>query len=164
MVLPKKPDEFAAFVWAYDACVRDRLRLQGVRDVDVDDMAQEVFLVAYRYPDELEKTPGRVRSWIASVVFRVASNSRRNHWNIHVECVDHSTLDTITGATGGEIETSAMALEWLASLTPLQRHIAALQIQGFSCDEIARETGVSRSWGFNLWQRSLAEFFKEGER
>ncbi|HEY6877802.1 MAG TPA: sigma-70 family RNA polymerase sigma factor [Polyangiales bacterium] len=62
-------DEHAAFVWR-------SLRRLGVREADLDDLLQEVFLVVYRRLDEYEERD-RARSWLYSICRRVAQTQRR---------------------------------------------------------------------------------------
>lgn len=63
--------EHIEFVWAV-------LRRLGVDEADVEDAAQDVFVVAHRRLGEFE---GRavVRTWLYSIALRVASNRRRKH-------------------------------------------------------------------------------------
>ncbi len=59
----------AAFVWR-------SLRGLGVSDADVDDVAQEVFVVVHRRLPEFEPR-GSVRSWLYSICVRAAHGWRR---------------------------------------------------------------------------------------
>ncbi|CAN5802108.1 hypothetical protein BH11MYX2_BH11MYX2_08190 [soil metagenome] len=61
-------DTYFDFVWR-------SLRRLGVAQLHVDDATQEVFLVASRRLDDIEK--GKERSFLFSTALRVASTSRR---------------------------------------------------------------------------------------
>jgi len=61
--------EYSEFVWS-------SARRFGVPPSEMEDVMQEVFLVVHSRLHTLEK-PGSLRSWIYSVVRRVASNHRR---------------------------------------------------------------------------------------
>ncbi|MDP3278222.1 MAG: RNA polymerase sigma factor [Deltaproteobacteria bacterium] len=58
-----------AFVWR-------SLRRLGVRESDVDDAAQEVFVIVYRKRDEFEGR-ARLTTWLYGICFRVASDYQR---------------------------------------------------------------------------------------
>jgi RNA polymerase sigma-70 factor, ECF subfamily len=61
--------EHSAFVWR-------SLRNLGIRDADLEDMLQEVFLVVHRRSGEYEER-NRQRAWIYSICKRVAMAQRR---------------------------------------------------------------------------------------
>lgn len=63
--------EHVEFVWAV-------LRRLGVDEADVEDAAQDVFVVAHRRLGEFEGRAA-VRTWLYSIALRVASNRRRKH-------------------------------------------------------------------------------------
>jgi RNA polymerase sigma-70 factor (ECF subfamily) len=62
-------DEYAPFVWR-------TVRHLGIREADIEDVCQEVFLTVYR---RLEGFEGRssVRTWLYGICLRVASDHRR---------------------------------------------------------------------------------------
>jgi RNA polymerase sigma-70 factor (ECF subfamily) len=59
------------FVWR-------NLRRLGVGEADVDDKAQEVFVVAHRRFAEFEERGHGPRAWLFQIVLRVASDARRH--------------------------------------------------------------------------------------
>lgn len=61
--------EYAPFVWR-------TLRRLGVRDADVDDVCQEVFVVVFRRLDSFEERSS-LRTWLYGISVRVASDYRR---------------------------------------------------------------------------------------
>jgi RNA polymerase sigma-70 factor (ECF subfamily) len=68
------------FVWR-------NLRRLGVDQADVEDRAQEVFVVAHRRFDEFEDRGRGPRAWLFQIVLRVASDARR-HRRRHPEYPD----------------------------------------------------------------------------
>lgn len=64
-----------ALVSAHYAFIWRLLRRFGVRSVDAEDAAQQVFIVAARNMNQLE--PDRIRSFLYGTALRVASNHRR---------------------------------------------------------------------------------------
>lgn len=73
-------DEHIDFVWR-------NLRRLGIYDADVEDRAQEVFVVAHRRFDEFEDRGHGARAWLFQIVLRVASDARR-HRRRHPEVPD----------------------------------------------------------------------------
>ena len=59
------------FVWR-------NLRRLGVSEADVDDKAQEVFVVAHRRFADFEERGHGPRAWLFQIVLRVASDARRH--------------------------------------------------------------------------------------
>jgi RNA polymerase sigma-70 factor, ECF subfamily len=73
-------DEHIDFVWR-------NLRRLGVFESDVEDRAQEVFVVAHRRFDEFEDRGHGARAWLFQIVLRIASDARR-HRRRHPEVPD----------------------------------------------------------------------------
>lgn len=61
---------------AYASFVVRSARYLGVREADLDDVVQEVFLVVHRRLGELE-SPAALRTWIYSICLRIVANYRR---------------------------------------------------------------------------------------
>jgi RNA polymerase sigma-70 factor (ECF subfamily) len=64
-------DSHVAFVWR-------NLRRLGVSERDVEDKAQEVFVVAHRRFDDFVDRGHGPRAWLFQIVLRVASDARRH--------------------------------------------------------------------------------------
>ena len=60
-----------AFVWR-------AMRALGVRHADLEDLAQEVFVIAHRRIEEFEGR-SKVRTWLFAIAHRVVANYRRHH-------------------------------------------------------------------------------------
>ncbi len=73
-------DAHVDFVWR-------NLRRLGVRDADVEDRTQEVFVVAHRRFGEFEDRGHGARAWLFQILLRVASDARR-HRRRHPEDPD----------------------------------------------------------------------------
>jgi RNA polymerase sigma-70 factor (ECF subfamily) len=73
-------DDHVGFVWR-------NLRRLGVRDAELDDCTQEVFVVAHRRIDSYQDRGHGPRAWLFQIVLRVASESRR-HRRRHPEDPD----------------------------------------------------------------------------
>jgi len=62
-------EEHSRYVWSV-------LRRMGVAEVDVEDVCQDVFLIAHRKLNEFEERSSS-RTWIYGICLRVAANYRR---------------------------------------------------------------------------------------
>src|SRR5437867_3152137 len=96
--------ECAPFVWR----VVQRL---GVREADLDDVCQEVFLVVHR---RLETYDGgsSVRTWVYGICLRIASDYRRRAHNRYEQPVDPLPDHGIAAVQDEAIE-QQRALAWL---------------------------------------------------
>jgi RNA polymerase sigma-70 factor (ECF subfamily) len=65
-------DAHIAFVWR-------NLRRLGVAEAQLDDAAQEVFLVVHRRWDSFDASWSSPRTWLFGILLRVAQNERRAH-------------------------------------------------------------------------------------
>jgi RNA polymerase sigma-70 factor (ECF subfamily) len=71
----------AAFRAMYEAQVDfvwRNLRRLGVNEAEVDDKAQEVFVIAHRRFDDFEERGHGPRAWLFQIALRVASDARRH--------------------------------------------------------------------------------------
>jgi RNA polymerase sigma-70 factor (ECF subfamily) len=74
--LPRESPEFAEVFRAHASFVWRVLRRLGVRDADLDDALQEVFLVVHRKLADYQER-GSVRAWLFTIARQTASHSRR---------------------------------------------------------------------------------------
>jgi RNA polymerase sigma-70 factor (ECF subfamily) len=75
------PSRVAAFRSMYEAqldFVWRNLRRLGVSEAEVDDKAQEVFVIAHRRFGEFEERGHGPRAWLFQIAIRVASDARRH--------------------------------------------------------------------------------------
>jgi RNA polymerase sigma-70 factor (ECF subfamily) len=118
----------------------------GVPSADVDDVLQEVFLVAHRKGGFVPGA-GQPRTWLAAIAVRLARSSHRSRAR-HREDADERALDSAAGQGSPE-----EALDQRGALSRVQRaldtldldHRAAFvlyEIEGESCERIASSLGV----------------------
>src|SRR5256886_15702293 len=86
--------------WFHDVC--RWLRAMGIRDADLEDVAQDVFLVVRR------KLPGfqgsRLAGWLYQIAYRRAREHRRLAWFRRVFSPRDDLLDNISDAAPGPAE------------------------------------------------------------
>ena len=115
-------DEHFQFAWR-------SLRGLGVSTHDIDDAAQEVFLIVHRKLDTITE-PNGIKSWIFSIVRRVASDYRRSRKRkgISVEYDDSITaIDTATPQNAVENrEVLSLVEQYLDTLTDETRSMFVL--------------------------------------
>ncbi len=111
-----KPLDVAGLVREHGAVVWRTLRRLGVPAADVDDLCQEVFLVAYRKAGTFEGRSS-VRTWLYGIALRLAANHRRKQ---RPETDDAAMLEV---AGGGDPEGELQRKEARALL---ERALAAL--------------------------------------
>ncbi len=75
--MPISDEVFDALVLDHQAWIRGLLRALGVECDSVDDVAQEVFLVAYRRWDEHHRDVP-VAAWLRGIARHLAANARRS--------------------------------------------------------------------------------------
>jgi len=73
---PKAPLAFDAFYDTHVTFIWRNARRLGVADSSLDDVVQDVFLVAHRRLSEVEQ-PESLRAWILSILIRVVRDHRR---------------------------------------------------------------------------------------
>jgi RNA polymerase sigma-70 factor (ECF subfamily) len=138
------PDAFAALVRRHAPFLRAfATRLTG-SPADADDCVQEALIVAWKRLPELAD-PARVRSWLATIVSRKATDRLRSRRPVvpidELELAAVSSGPAQSAETSSQLEALARALE---SLTPEQRIVWVLkEVGGHSYDEIAGQLQVS---------------------
>jgi RNA polymerase sigma-70 factor, ECF subfamily len=130
-------DEHGAFVCR---C----LRICGVRDADLDDVLQEVFLVVYkRLPDYEER--GSTRAWLYSICTRVASAQRRKLRSRREDSATEFSFDPLPATQFQQLadsEALAYGHRLLQQLPDAQRDVFWLyEVEELSMTEIAQALG-----------------------
>lgn len=117
----------------------------GVRASDVDDVVQEVFLVAHRRGG-YKPGPARPTTWLGEIALRIAMASRRTSRNRaeHGEQLDDAASDQPSpfdaAATAGSLALMQRALE---TLDLEHRAVFVLfELEEESCESIAQALGV----------------------
>jgi RNA polymerase sigma-70 factor (ECF subfamily) len=139
-----QPLDTAALVRAHAASLWRALRRMGVREADVEDMCQEVFLVAYRRRNDFEGRSS-VRTWLYGIAARVAADYRKRASHRHETQSDSVSEE---GAGGQQEETvarqqaRAMLDALLDDLDSDKRAVFVLyEIEELSMNEVASALG-----------------------
>ncbi len=122
--------------------VADFLHRLGAHDSDIEDLVQEVFMVAHR-KGGYHSGPARPRSWLASIAIRLAAASRRASARRR-EDYDEAALDAIraegrSAADPVEIAESMLRVQQVLDRMDLDHRAVFVlyEIEGESCDGIA---------------------------
>lgn len=133
--------EHFSFVWR-------NLRRLGVADAALSDAAQDVFLVVHRRLDDFEPRAA-VRSWLYSIVVRVARQHRRGVRRKPSEALDEATHCPVAAGLGPEqLAEQSEALQRLLSLLerldePKREAFVLSELENLTAPEIAAILGVN---------------------
>ena len=131
--------EYADFVWR-------SLQRVGVRDPDLEDALQDVFVVVHRRLGEFEGR-SKLSTWLFGIVVRVAHGyRRRNARNDALSRAETFPRPVAPPTPEDEVRT-AEARERLeralAALSPEQRSVLLMhEIEGIRCSAIAEMLGI----------------------
>lgn len=119
----------------------------GVRGAEVDDLVQEVFVVAHRrggfIPDRAKPT-----TWLAEIAVRVASahrrRNRRSKEELELDAAPQLTADSPNASEQAETKQRLERVQRaLDALDEAQRVVFVLfELEGESCEEIAAGLGI----------------------
>jgi len=139
-------EAFTALVREHQAGLRAFIRALGVEADWVDDLAQEVFLVAYRKQAQFEngKEFGR---WLRGIARRLAANERRKEAR-HARLLSGPLADLLAEADGGaearvERDTEQLIAAMNGCLEQLPERGRALLCQRYERGETATALAVS---------------------
>ncbi len=150
----------ADFVWA-------ALQRFGVRDADLEDLLQEVFIVVHRRLDSFDGS-SKVTTWLFGIAMRVAAAHRRK---AHVR--RERAVEEVPEETGGDRpsnpddpEKAAMRRQARARLEEVldgmdmeRRAVFVMfEIEELSCDEIAGVMGVPTGTVYSRLHKARKEF------
>jgi len=149
----------ADFVWA-------TLQRFGVRDADLEDMLQEVFIVVHRRLDSYDGT-SKVTTWLFGIAMRVAAAHRRKahvRRERAVEEVPEEGMDR--SSAPDDPEQAAMRRQARARLDEIldgmdldRRAVFVMfEIEELSCDEIAALMGVPTGTVYSRLHKARKEF------
>lgn len=148
---PKELHEVPSFREIYESWfdyVWRTLKRLGVRDAELEDAAQEVFVVVHRRLDDYD--PSRpLRPWLAGIAYKVAARERRRPRHTREQFTDDRAL-TERPCHGPDPERAvqtqqrrARVIEALSTLDPERRIIFVMhEIDGTPCPEIGEALGV----------------------
>lgn len=134
-------EEHADFVWRV-------LARAGVRDADLKDASQEVFIVVANKLDQLDGET-KTTTWLYGIAIRVAANQRRKVQRKREDFTDEAAFDTTHDHADSpeQIAVRAQArtqlAELLEGLAPEQRLVFEMfELEEMTCPEIARALGI----------------------
>lgn len=140
----------------------------GGPGIDVEDAVQEVFLVAHRRPFD-DRGDAQVTTWLFRITSRVVSHRRRKdrlRWWLRGSSAD--AAGHLPATTASPVEEYERREAYDAVYRAMDRMnekyrtaIVLFEIEGLSCDEIARLTGTTVP---NVWvrvHRARSQFLKE---
>ena len=147
------------------------LRHLGVKESDVEDVAQEVFVTVHRKLPEFEGR-SKLRTWLYAICLRVASDHRRRAYVVRERVTDNPPVDD-GERTGNEpdssLESRAFVQELLDGLDDDKRAVLVLyEIEGLTMREVADVVGCPLQTAYSrlhaarellrgAWQRSTKE-------
>jgi RNA polymerase sigma-70 factor (ECF subfamily) len=159
-------DAYFAFVW------RSALRL-GAPPANIDDVVQEIFLVAHQRLDQFEGRSS-VKTWLFGVVANVVRAHRRMLRTKHPHILDASAAtspETIADPADGpheqvsSREAAAIADQLLESLDEDKRAAFVLaELEQMSAPEIAAAVSVPVNTVYSRLRVAREEFAKAGLR
>jgi RNA polymerase sigma-70 factor (ECF subfamily) len=159
--------KLAELVKAHFRVVWRTLRRLGLNDADADDGAQQVFLIVARKLDVIE--PGKERSFLVGVSYRVAANARRavekhRHEELGTERAPHATFDNPEELLQWR-QTRALLDEVLETMPLPQRSVFVLfELEGMTTPEIAESLDLPLGTAASRLRRARELFLRESKR
>jgi RNA polymerase sigma-70 factor, ECF subfamily len=120
------------------------LRHLGIKEADVEDVAQEVFVTVNRKLPEFEGR-SKLRTWLYAICLRVASDHRRRAYVVRERATENVPVDA-GERTGNEpdtaLESRAFVYELLEGIDEDKRAVLVLyEIEGLTMREVAEVVG-----------------------
>jgi RNA polymerase sigma-70 factor (ECF subfamily) len=129
--------DHASFIWRVVAG-------HGVAPADVQDVTQEVFLVAFRKIEEWDPARASAASWLYAIAIRVAANHRRLA-RVRRETPGAVPQEAVTPDPAGSIDRTRLLAQLdaaLAEMEPRRRDVFILfEIAEQSMHDVARTVG-----------------------
>lgn len=153
-------------LWFRDVCRWSRAL--GGLDADVEDIAQEVFLVVRRKLDDFDGQ--HPRAWLYGITRRAVSDHRRRAWVRRVLQPFEALLDLPSRAAGpSEVlrqnEELRTLSTFLSRLSPVRRTAFVLfEIEGYSGEEIAELEGVPLNTVYSRLHYARRDFLAQLEK
>lgn len=151
------------FVWA-------SLQRLGVRQPDLEDALQEVFMVVHAKLSTFDGT-SRVTTWLFGICLRVASGQRRKAYRHREQTVANleETAGAVTtpSAEAALLEREAQELlERVLDTLELDRRVVFVmfEIEGIACPEIATLLGIPLGTVYSRLAAARADFAKSAQR
>jgi RNA polymerase sigma-70 factor (ECF subfamily) len=141
------------------------LRYLGVREADLDDLLQEVFLVVHQRLADYKES-GRARAWLYSICTRVAHAQRRKHVRRR-----ESVLLSEEAAAPTQLERvenrEALELGWrlVQQLPPQQREVFVLyEVEDMPMAEVAQALNCPLQTAYSRLHQARARILAEAQR
>ena len=156
----EKPD-FGAIYERYFHLVASWIHALGGPDADVEDVAQEVFLVVRR---KLGRFDGRnLRAWLYTITARMVRDHRRRAWFRHVRSRDD--LDQLPRSGPDVVEqleraqAQRLLYRLLDGMDERRRSVFVFfEIEGYTGEEIAELLGIPLATVWSSLQRARKDF------
>ncbi|MEZ4428195.1 MAG: sigma-70 family RNA polymerase sigma factor [Nannocystaceae bacterium] len=157
---------FAALYRQHFARVHRSASLLGVDPAELEDVAQEVFMIAYRRRRDFDHRRGSERAWLLGISRRVAWRHRRTRAR-HLRKVAAAAAAPVVreAATAEGVIDHKLARHqldaFLADLDPDKREAFILgEIEGLSRKELGSVLGVNPSTAYSRLQAARREFYE----
>lgn len=163
---PAPDAEFAAAYREHHAFVWRILRHLGVPDLLIDDLVQDVFLVAYRRWDRFDPTSS-LRSWLYGIARRVTADVRRGARRREARLAAAPPPDSPPGPEDmlAEAQAADFVDRFLAGLDDDKREVFVLaEVEHLSAPEIAAATGAKLNTVYSRLRLARALFDRAVER
>jgi RNA polymerase sigma-70 factor (ECF subfamily) len=155
----REPLVFEAIYARHFRSIWRSLRRLGVRDAQLDDAAQDVFVVVHK---KLASFDGRsLRAWLYAIAVRVASDYRREARRRPSATLPETIPDAAPGpGRESELAESVRLLhELLGQLDVRKRTVFVLsELEQLSAPEIAEALGVNLNTVYSRQRAARAEF------
>lgn len=163
---PAPEAEFAAAYREHHAFVWRILRHLGVPELLIDDVLQDVFLVAYRRWDRVDPASS-LRSWLYGIARRVSADLRRGarRREARLAAVEPPAEQPGPEDMLAEAQAADFVDRFLAGLGEDQREVFVLaEVEHLTAPEIAAATGTKLNTVYSRLRLARAQFDRAVER
>lgn len=158
---------FAAIYAAHFSYVWRTLGRLGVREAELEDAAQEVFVVVHRRLDSYD--PARpIKPWLCGIAHRVATAERRRARHRRETLCEAPARDAISGSTPEKRVALRQRFDRvraaLRALDPDQRVVFVMaEMEEIACPDIADALGIPLNTVYSRLRRGRKRFKAELE-
>jgi RNA polymerase sigma-70 factor (ECF subfamily) len=154
----------------FDAVYRDYLRkvlqwarASGCPQADLEDVAQEVFLVVRRRLDDFDGE--NVGGWLYRITQRMTRDQRRRAWFRRVIFGETNEVERPAQATDDVLDARLTFMRVTSEMNPERRTAFVLfEVDGYSGEEIAELEGVPVGTVWRRLHQARREFVEIAER
>ena len=161
------PPTFAALYAAHFDFIWRTVRRLGVSEAAVDDVVQDVFVVAYRRLDSFEGR-SKPRTWLYGIARRVVSDHRRSlrRRKPHTTLQEtHASGDASPQEVAARAEAAALLHAFLEGLPASQREVFVLaELEQMTAPEIVAATGAKLNTVYSRLRLARRAFERVGAR